>query len=76
MADVLAAHQALEDAKAQAKALIAAAQMEFGKALYEARHQPPHLDPPRQDDIAEKVGLGRERLRQIENEYRKTLSAA
>lgn len=73
MTDVLTAHQALEDAKAAAKAMIRAAEVEFGRAIYEARHRLPHEGRLEQKEIAEKVSLKRERLRQIEALYTDTL---
>jgi hypothetical protein len=76
MADVLAAWKALKEAEDAAEKMIAAARLEFGKAMYEARHLPPHLGRVRRDDIAAQVPLKGERLRQIEDLYRKTLTAA
>lgn len=76
MADVLTAWKALQDAEKAAEAMVAAARIEFGRAMYEARHRPPHLGRARQQDIEKKVGLGRERLRQIENLYVSTLKAS
>ena len=75
MADVLAAYQALEDAEKRAKAMIAEARLEFGRAMYEARHLPPHLGRVKRDDIVAQVPLKGERLRQIEKAYADTLVA-
>src|SRR5262249_51386685 len=66
MADVLAAWNALKDAEARAEAMVAAARLEFGRAMYEARHLPPHLGRVKRDDIVAQVPLKGERLRQIE----------
>jgi len=76
MADVLAAYQALKDAKARARAIVTEAELEFGRAMYEARHRPPHLGRVRRDDIVAQVPLKGERLRQIEKAYADTLMAS
>jgi hypothetical protein len=76
MTDVLAAYKALQDAERAAREMITVARLEFGRAMYEARHLPPHLGRVKQEDIAEKVGLKRERLRQIESLYVETLVAS
>lgn len=74
MADVLTAYKALEEAEKAAKAMVEAARLEFGRAMYEARHRPPHLGKVEQKAIEEAVGLKRERLRQIEKMYTDTLT--
>lgn len=75
MADVLAAYRKLKEAQAAADAMVAAARLDFGRAMYEARHRPPHVGPRiTRDDISAKVeDLKPERLRQIEKMYLETL---
>jgi hypothetical protein len=68
MADVLKAYAELKEAEAVADAMVRAARVNFGRAMYEARNLPRDLRV-KQDDIAERVGLKRERLRQIEALY-------
>lgn len=74
MSDVLKAYEELRQAEAVAAGLIESARLNFGRAIHEARHRP---GPSRvkQEQIAEKVGLQRERLRQIERDYEATLTA-
>lgn len=76
MADVLDAYKALRAAEKAAEEMIAAARLEFGRAMYEARHRPPHLGRVRRDDIVAQVPLKGERLRQIEKAYSDTLMAS
>jgi vacuolar-type H+-ATPase subunit H len=74
MTDVLQALEELREAEAAADRLVSMARLNFGRAIHEARNQPA-ATRLKQEDIAEKVGLKRERLRQIERSYEKTLSA-
>lgn len=77
MADVLAAYRKLRETEKAADAMVEAARLEFGRAMYEARHRPPHLGKRiTRDDISDEVGeLKPERLRQIEKMYLDTLLA-
>jgi hypothetical protein len=75
MADVLKAYAELKEAEAAADALVRAARVNFGRAMHEARSLP-RSRRVKQDDIVAKVGLKRERLRQIEQIYTDSLVAA
>jgi hypothetical protein len=74
MSDVLKAYKELREAEAAADALIKAARVNFGRAMFEARSLPRDRRV-RQDDIVEKVGLKRERLRQIEALYVESIAS-
>lgn len=74
MSDVLKAYQELREAEAAAEALVQAARVNFGRAMHEARSLP-RGQRVKQDDIAAKVGLKRERLRQIEALYTDSLAS-
>lgn len=78
MTDVITTYKALRAAEAHAEEIVAAARQEFGRALYEARTRPPHLGRISRKDIERdpEIELGYERLRQIEEIYLKTLTAA
>lgn len=73
MTEVLTAFQELREAEAAAQGLIEAARLNFGRAIHEARNlpRPQRLE---QQDIADRVGLKRERIRQIERGYEKSLA--
>jgi hypothetical protein len=75
MTDVLTAYEELRAAEAAADSLVTMARLNFGRAMHEARNRPLSAGRVRQDTIVEKVGLKRERLRQIEREYEKSLAA-
>jgi hypothetical protein len=75
MKEVLDAYQALRETERRAAEMILAARIEFGRAMYEARHLPPHKGRVKQETIAIEVDLKGERLRQIEKLYRDTLAA-
>ena len=68
MTDVLTAYEELRQAEAAAAHLIETARINFGRAIHEARNQPA-ARRVKQDAIAAKVGLKRERIRQIERLY-------
>ncbi len=74
MSDVLKAYDELRQAEAAAEQLIQAARLNFGRAIHEARHVVPVGHRLKQEDIAREVGLKRERLRQIERTYEKSLT--
>lgn len=78
MTDVLDAFAALEAAQARADEIVAAARLEFGRAMYEARNLPPHLGRIQRSDIEKRIDgkLKYERLRQIEMLYADTLKVA
>lgn len=83
MTDVLAAFDALETAEDSADEIVAAARLEFGRAMYEARNLPPHLGRVQRSDIEKSIAararrrkLKYERLRQIEKLYADTLTGA
>ena len=74
MTDVLTAYQELREAEAVADGLVEAARINFGRAIHEARNLPRTRGRLQQDAIAAKVGLKRERIRQIERIYEKSLA--
>lgn len=71
MTDVLTAFEELRQAEAAAARLVETARLNFGRAIHEARNLPAGKRIE-QGAIAEKVGLKRERIRQIERAYEKT----
>lgn len=73
MSDVLTAYEELRQAEAAADSLVMAARVNFGRVMHESRHRPA-AQRVKQDDIAQKVGLKRERLRQIERLYLDSLA--
>ena len=70
MTDVLTAYEELRHAEAAAARLVETARLNFGRAIHEARNLPASKRI-KQEDIAAKVGLKRERIRQIERIYEK-----
>jgi hypothetical protein len=74
MTDVLTAYQELREAEAVADSLVKTARLNFGRAIHEARNLPRTRGRLKQDDIADEVGLKRERIRQIERLYEESLS--
>jgi hypothetical protein len=74
MSDVLKAYKELREAEVAADAMVQAARVNFGRAMHEARNGPVGRRV-KQDDIVEKVGLKRERLRQIEALYIESLAS-
>lgn len=70
MTDVLTAFEELRQAEAAAAHLVETARINFGRAIHEARNLP-RSRRVKQEDIAAKVGLKRERIRQIERLYEK-----
>ena len=73
MSDVLTAFEELREAEAVAQTLITTARLNFGRAIHEARNLPRTRGRLKQEDIADKVGLKRERIRQIERSYEESL---
>jgi hypothetical protein len=76
MTEVLTAYQELREAEAAAQRLVDMARLNFGRAIHEARNLPRTRGRLKQEDIAEKVGLKRERIRQIERSYENSLDAS
>lgn len=74
MSDVLTAYQELREAEAAAQRLVEMARLNFGRAIHEARNLPRTRGRLEQQDIAERVGLKRERIRQIERGYEQSLA--
>lgn len=74
MTDVLTAYDELRAAEAVADGLVKAARLNFGRAIHEARNLPRTRGRLKQEDIADKVGLKRERIRQIERGYEDSLA--
>ena len=74
MTDVLTAFQELREAEAAAQNLIDAARLNLGRAIHEARNLPRTRGRLKQEDIASAIDLKRERVRQIERIYEKSLA--
>ena len=73
MTEVLTAFQELREAEAVADNLVKSARLNFGRAIHEARNLPRTRGRLEQQDIADQVGLKRERIRQIERSYEESL---
>jgi vacuolar-type H+-ATPase subunit H len=75
MTDVLTAYEELRQAEVAAARLVEQARLNFGRAIHEARNLPA-ARRVEQQAIADKVGLKRERVRQIERLYEDSVSAS